>query len=158
MSAKDDFIKANENSEALRNNRVKQQATDIQEYVNRTSQLFTKIESWLEGTTVRAQRENIRINDTTTNSVINIEKLTLINGSKKATFTPDGLYYIGSQGCIELVFPDSRNSAINLFMSDNYTKKEEDEWVVVKTKRTPKSLAGEVLTEDLFFGIITPLI
>lgn len=165
MSAKDAFFKkVQENNEAKQANAERVQ-NDIQEFRSRAFSLGENIEQWLEGSGINVSRSEVPLNDGTVAFALgnsdsmryNIAHIRLQNGDKSAVLKAEGLYYVGSTGCMSLTVSNPNRapaqSKFTLFM--HVATQKEEGWVI--TKDGQKNPQGKLLTEDEFFSVIESL-
>lgn len=165
MSAKDEFFnKVKENNEAKKTNAERVQK-DISEFRSRAFSLAESIEQWLEGSGISVTRSDVPLNDETVTFALgnngsgryNIAHIRLQNGDKSAVLKAEGLYYVGSTGCMSLTVhnPNRAPSQAKFTLFMRVANQQEEGWTIVRDGQ--KSPEGKRLTEDEFFSAIESL-
>ena len=133
-----------------------------QEYRQRVFSLGKQIKEWLSGTPVIVSIDTRAFHDTSgfdkPIGQYQIDFITLSNGDKKATFSPEGLSLFGAQGLVSVKVDNPgrspRTQTFSLFMWHN-SMKDAKGWVLAKGG--DYNGEAKVLDEDLFFNLISSI-
>lgn len=165
MSEKDAFFKkVQENNEAQQSNEERVR-TDVNSFRARVFSLSKDIEQWLHGSGIQVSKSEVSLNDETVSYALgnnadgryNITQVRMQNGEKNAVLKAEGLYYVGSAGCLSLTITNPycapSQTKFTLFM--RVANQQEEGWTIIRDGQ--KSPQGKILTEDEFFSAIESL-
>ena len=155
MSSKDDFFqKVDENANA---HKASEEAlkNDMLAFQKDTGSLIQQIEGWFDNSPIRAVTSTTQLVDN--GSRVEVPTLMLHNRDKTLTITPEGLYYFGVTGSLQVTIdnPGSapRTSNFSLHWKDAISKL--DGWVIVyggAGNTAPKRIE---FNQDNFFNMIS---
>lgn len=100
MSAKDDFFKKVEDNAKSKQASDDAFKKDIFEFQKDTEKLFNEIKGWFDGSSVKSQFPSARFVEDGVS--IETKAMTLSNDNKTLKIVPEGLYYYGVKGCLQV--------------------------------------------------------
>lgn len=161
-SSKDLFIKKAQESQAAEKAEQENIGTAINQYRQGVFSLGESIKTWLSGAPVTVSVDQRIINDSSVSSLnsgrYEINFITITNGNKKVTISPDGLFFFGAQGAVSVqVYNPGRAPSTQkylLFMR-HHSLKEAKGWVLVKGENHYGD--SKELDEDSFFEMISSI-
>lgn len=151
MSAKDAFFQKLDE-----NNKAKREAdeafkNEVLAFQNDTASLIAEIKGWFNHTSIDATSSQMRISEGT--EQFEVPTLILRNGDKILTIEPEGFYYFGATGnlnvTIKSVSSQSRQPAFQLHWKDSQGNQEG--WTIVAGAPL---VTRTKFTQDNFFSLI----
>lgn len=154
MSAKDSFFKQVE--ENTKNQRASEEAfkTEVVAFQKDTQALISDIKSWFEGSPIQAATSTMQVTEDKYH--FEVATLTLHNGGKTLTITPEGFYAWGVTGYLKVSIynPDqaTSSSSFSIHWKDSFSKI--PGWVIV-SGGNGKQVQRIEFDQESFFNMIS---
>lgn len=158
-SSKELFMKKVQESQAVELSEKESIEASKKEFRQRVFSLGQQIKEWLSGMPVSVSITTKTIYDTTGFDAkvgpYDIDFITISNGNKQATFSPEGLVLFGAQGLVSVKVDNPgrapRTQNFSLFMWHS-SMKDAQGWVLAKGG--DYNGESKLLDEELFFNLI----
>ena len=155
MSAKDAFFQKLETNNNVQNEGEKAFKRDVLAFQEDTKSLILEIKGWFDGSPVAASVSTTHMTENTDR--FEVSNLTLKNGDKTLQIIPEGLYYWGVKGSLEVTIHNPgrapSTSKFNLHWKDEISKL--PGWVIVSAGVGNAAVQRFELNQENFFKMIT---
>ena len=154
MSAKDAFFDKVERNANARKESEEAFKRDVLAFQEETKALLMEIKDWFDGSPVTSSVGTTQVTENTTR--FEVSNLTLKNGDKTLTIVPEGLYYFGVKGGLEVTInnPNSSPSTSKFKLHWKDSVSQLPGWVIVSGSlgRTPAERTS--FNQENFFKTI----
>ncbi|EGT4490431.1 hypothetical protein DOX53_22390 [Cronobacter malonaticus] len=157
MSAKDSFFQKVEDNASKQKADEEAFKQDILAFQQDTKALLTDIKSWFDGSPIKTKTSTMQMPVDGSTSLFEVATLTLHNGDKTLSITPEGFYYYGVTGSLTVTI-DNPNHAprefrFSLHWADSLSQI--DGWVIAHSGSVNTQVQRIKFDQENFFNMIS---